>query len=360
MSKLQTFPPKPKPIIGFALLLTLLVVIGFAYTIPQWLPRPSAPSIPATASSLAPVSTAPAVVSPSADVPISAPVPAITTTPVSATKPATSKTSSVLRVTSYTDPTPPTLVTDPEALPDFASITDIKLKKQRFFQFMLTFIEDENKRLSAIRQRLLTLQEQNRHQEPLEPADEQWLIDLGNTYKISPLRKRDRDSFYTILLRRVDQLPPSMVLAQAANESAWGQSRFATQGNNLFGQWCYIPGCGFVPRKRSSDLLHEVSRYTSVRQSVNAYFLNINTHPAYAPLRRLRKTLRQNKPFLSGLELSQELTPYSQRGHDYVSSIQSLIRSNKLSRFDSPPLDGKPNKPKSNKKTTSPSPASPP
>jgi len=131
------------------------------------------------------------------------------------------------------------------------------------------------------------------------------------------------------LLARVDIIPLEMALVQAANESAWGQSRFAQQGNNYFGQWCYKKGCGMVPKQRVAGATHEIRRFANVRQSVRAYVQNINTSPAYAEFRTIRHSLRVQSRPLDAYVLAVGLKSYSERGMAYVRTIQSMIRSNR-------------------------------
>jgi len=124
------------------------------------------------------------------------------------------------------------------------------------------------------------------------------------------------------------------VLAQSANESAWGTSRFATKGNNFFGQWCFRKGCGLVPESRDTDADHEVRKFHDARESVFAYIDNLNSNAAYRKLRESRAKLRQEKAPITGLALVHGLIHYSQRGMAYVQEIEGLINYNKLWRFN--------------------------
>jgi Bax protein len=133
---------------------------------------------------------------------------------------------------------------------------------------------------------------------------------------------------------RVDVLPPSLVLAQAANESAWGTSRFALEGNSLFGQWCYVEGCGIVPRRRARGATHEVKSFDSVAGTVRAYFNNINTNQSYEYLRELRADMREEDQPIDSMVLAFGLEPYSQRGDRYVDEVQNIIMQNDLHERD--------------------------
>ena len=132
----------------------------------------------------------------------------------------------------------------------------------------------------------------------------------------------------------MDIIPPSLVMAQAANESAWGTSRFATQGNNLFGQWCFNQGCGLVPRSRPEGMSHEVEVFDSPYQSIRSYITNLNRHNAYQGLRDRRDALRAQGQFPDGATLAGGLEAYSERGQAYVHEIRAMINSNGLPDYD--------------------------
>jgi len=136
------------------------------------------------------------------------------------------------------------------------------------------------------------------------------------------------------LLKRVNIIPPSLALAQAAEESAWGTSRFALEGNAFFGQWDFS-GNGIKPKQQRTELgNYGIARFDSPLGSVEGYMLNINTTSAYKSLRNLRaKQVATNKPF-SGLLLAGTLIKYSERGQAYIDGLRSLIRYNKLSVTD--------------------------
>ncbi len=135
------------------------------------------------------------------------------------------------------------------------------------------------------------------------------------------------------MLSRVDTIPEDLALAQAANESAWGTSRFSLVANNLFGQWTFIPGQGIIPKDRPEGETYEVRKFSTVYDSVRSYLLNLNTHQAYKQLRQLRTASRVNGQNPKGLKLAEGLLRYSTRGEDYVKELQAMIRFNQLSRF---------------------------
>jgi len=148
----------------------------------------------------------------------------------------------------------------------------------------------------------------------------------GNLHEVSKQRR---------LLQRVDEVPVALVLAQAANESGWGTSRFVQQANNLFGHWTYVSDQGILPLKRDKGKSHRVRTFPTLRLSVRAYLHNLNTGRAYTQLRQLRSAMRDKGQVLTGEYLAAGLINYSERGEDYVREIRSLIRSNELDRYES-------------------------
>ncbi len=167
----------------------------------------------------------------------------------------------------------------------------------------------------------------------LSPQDQAIVLDLADEYWVNV----DDNSFKQVvgeLLIKIDEVPPSLVVAQAINESGWGRSRFAREANNLFGMWCYTPGCGLVPERRRANDKHEVKRYASIQDSVDEYLRNINRNKAYVELRALRAEQRQRLQPLSGEYLAQGLRRYSSIGAEYVNRIRGIIRSRQLDRLD--------------------------
>lgn len=213
-------------------------------------------------------------------------------------------------------------------LPDFKSVKDIQQRKQRFFDYLLPMVIEANKAISAERKQILKLAEKD----DLTDAEILWLEKKSKKYDISLDLIPEQQ--INALLRRVDIIPPSLVLAQAANESAWGTSRFARKGNNLFGQWCFSKGCGIVPKHRDKNSIHEVQKFASVYDSVNSYMLNINRHAAYTDVRRIRRDLRKNNATLSGSKMANGLINYSERREAYVKEIKNMIQFNQLQALD--------------------------
>jgi Bax protein len=143
------------------------------------------------------------------------------------------------------------------------------------------------------------------------------------------------------MIRRADIIPPSLALAQAAEESGWGTSRFALEGNALFGQWTFAVKGALVPKNRDAGKAHRVRAFTSLLDAVRAYVRNLNTHKAYRHFRRERQALRQADRQLAGTVLARTLSSYSERGNKYVRTIQSIITGNQLQNLDKARLGGK-------------------
>ncbi len=201
---------------------------------------------------------------------------------------------------------------------------NVHQKKHHFFAFMKPIIVAENKNISEQRQQIIQLQAKKQ----LSDQDMTALKQTSATYGITIPTVPD-DAFWKTLLNRVNIIPLELALMQAANESAWGTSRFARDGNNYFGQWCFKKGCGIVPKQRSNGAAHEVRRFKDAEESVRAYMKNINTSHAYADLRKIRSSLQQRKLPMKAELLANGLKHYSERGMEYVKTIRSMIRSNR-------------------------------
>jgi Bax protein len=167
-----------------------------------------------------------------------------------------------------------------------------------------------------------------RDDEPLPLMDRYWMRRLAAEYDLE-WPGTSREETLAVLERRVDIVPEALALVQAAKESGWGRSRFARLGNNLFGHWCYVRGCGLVPARRNTDASHEVAAFESVRQSVRRYLNNLNTHDSYLPLRRIRAAEREAGLRPRALTLADGLIRYSERRQAYVDEIKQIIRSNR-------------------------------
>ena len=217
--------------------------------------------------------------------------------------------------------------------PDFASISNTEAKKQQFFDFLQDYVRYENGLVSGLRLQLLSYAEIVDAGTPLSVYERDWVVDLAVAYNLD-VDATSVQSLMSELLLMVDVIPASLVLAQAANESAWGTSRFALEGNNIFGQWCYVEGCGIIPNGRVEGATHEVKSFDTIEDAIEGYFLNINTHRLYVGFRQERARLRQLGQRLDPILLVQGLARYSQRGENYIDEVQTMIQQNDLRQRD--------------------------
>ncbi|MBU2924303.1 glucosaminidase domain-containing protein [Colwellia sp. 4_MG-2023] len=211
-------------------------------------------------------------------------------------------------------------------LPDFGAILDIQTKKKKFFDFIKPAVIKQNKKLLETRAKLNTWLEHVSLELPLSEQEHQELKRLVKKYRVN--KNASTLSQLNALLLRVDIIPMPLVLVQAANESAWGTSRFSRIGLNFFGIWCYQEGCGMVPNSRNTGASHEVAAFQSLDEAVTRYFDNINSHNAYRVFRTIRFELRSQEQELNPEVLATGLLPYSERGVDYVIDITKMLRQN--------------------------------
>ncbi|WP_241968692.1 glucosaminidase domain-containing protein [Idiomarina tyrosinivorans] len=212
-------------------------------------------------------------------------------------------------------------------VPDFTNYQDVKKKKAAFFEFLLPAVHAENLRILHQRERLLNLYQRWQQGETLSNDDQQWLQKMAEVYELSD--ETINDDLFTLLRRRIDIIPEMLVLVQAANESGWGTSRFATEGLNFFGQWCYKKGCGLIPSSRDDDGRHEVAKFDSVNASIRSYMRNINSHPAYLELRLIREEQRLDGEPVTAVKLIEGLHSYSEKGQHYIDILDDMIRVNR-------------------------------
>ena len=215
---------------------------------------------------------------------------------------------------------------------DLNKIQSTKLRKSIFFKAILPMVLLANDEIRMERNQLLKINQQFSTEKILDDQQLQILSTLAKRYK-TKFDQAQPEKTIVKLLSRVDTIPEDLALAQAANESAWGTSRFSLVANNLFGQWTFIPGQGIIPKDRPEGETYEVRKFSTVYDSVRSYLLNLNTHRAYKQLRQLRTASRVSGQNPKGLKLAEGLLRYSTRGEDYVKELQAMIRFNQLSRF---------------------------
>ncbi len=199
--------------------------------------------------------------------------------------------------------------------------------KAVFLDFLRPVVRVENRRVLEQRRYLLALLERLDQGRALSQGERQWLERKARRYRVDAEEPLARAR---ALAERIDIIPASLALAQAALESAWGQSRFAREANNLFGEWCFEPGCGVVPKRRPAGKTYEVEAFDGVGGSVRSYIHNLNSHPAYAELRRIRARARAQGREPDGYAMAAGLTQYAAIGEQYVEHIRAVIERNHL------------------------------
>ncbi|GAB4137945.1 MAG: hypothetical protein Tsb0016_03530 [Sphingomonadales bacterium] len=203
---------------------------------------------------------------------------------------------------------------------------DILARKRRFLAAMVPATLLVNRLLQAERDRLVLIAAQTARAKPLSARQQDWLATIAARYGANP---DDLDT----LLRRVDQVPPSLVLAQAAIESGWGLSRFARAGNALFGQYAW-DGEGMVPKQRKAGARHTIKTFDSPAGAIFGYMHNLNTHRAYRQFRQQRAAARAQDEALDSLALAGTLSAYSTLREAYVRRVRTVIKQNQLTDFD--------------------------
>lgn len=210
---------------------------------------------------------------------------------------------------------------------------DVVTKKRVFFRLLGPLVLHSNELIQADRDRVESIIVALRAGASGSPEDQTYLRETAAAYKVGEGDLADH-ALQDELLRRVNTLPPSLVLAQTAEESGWGTSRFAVKGNAMFGMWTW-GGEGIKPQKQRADLgNYKIASYETPLHSVIAYMHNLNTHKAYSALRARRAELHKAGTKVTGWELAKTLTSYSERGQAYVDSLHSLMKVNKLQPTD--------------------------
>jgi Bax protein len=220
--------------------------------------------------------------------------------------------------------------TPESAAPDFGSMQDVGKKKQTFFSYLAPMIVAETEAILEERKDLERIYQKLVEGMLVGAGDQKLLAGLGVKYRVPDREQLSTLELAAALLPRIDEVPIGLALAQAANESAWGTSRFARSQNNFFGLWCFTDGCGVKPRRAAPGARHRVAAFDTVQGGAAYYLLTLNSHPAYEDLRVLRSGLRSSGAPVTGQLLAEGLLRYSERGRDYVEEIRAMIRVNGL------------------------------
>ena len=202
------------------------------------------------------------------------------------------------------------------------NIENIKERKKLFIQIVLPLIIEENIKIRLDRKKLFAILNKNNN----STLEKKWLDNKFKRYDV-------KDNNLSDLKIRMDEIPVSLAIAQAANETGWGTSRFALDGNALFGQWTYN-GEGIRPAGADSNTKHKVMKFKVLQASVRAYFGNLNTHSSYREFRKFRATARGNNEKLNSLILADYLAAYAATGTKYPKILKQIIKQNSLTEFD--------------------------
>ncbi len=205
---------------------------------------------------------------------------------------------------------------------DLDNLQSVQLKKETFIKIVLPLVVAENEKILDDREKLKLLKEKKFTSD----LEKQWLRQKLLEYKV---KKSNLDE----LMFRMDMIPVSIALAQAAKESGWGTSRFALEGNAIFGQWTW-DGQGIAPLNRDVNKSHKILKFPILRASVKAYKNNLNTHKSYSKFREKRKSLRDKNKSITGLALTDTLKNYAQTGSEYTKILNQIIKQNRLADFE--------------------------
>lgn len=228
---------------------------------------------------------------------------------------------------SHSAPAIPSFQSTGNPIPNFSAIADVKQKKRAYFDYLRPAAIEQNEYLLTLRTYIRHMHDKVIDGGALSQKETDKLNWLVVEYRVS-------DSLEPIeqlnaLLTKVDIIPLDLVLVQSANESGWGTSRFAKEGYNFFGIWCFVENCGFVPQRRNSGAGHEVAKFDNLPKAMYSYMRNLNRHPAYRQLRSIRQELRKSDQQISGYALAEGLSSYSERGAEYIEELRAMMRMNK-------------------------------
>lgn len=210
-------------------------------------------------------------------------------------------------------------------VPDFKAIRDVDARKQAFVDYLRPSYDIVAADILSQRSRLELLRAQLSAGVALTSSQTQWLENMGAQYRL-PDMTIDLQGIEQLLVR-VDILPPELVFSQAATESGWGTSKMARELNNFFGHYCFEKGCGVSPYRRMGS--GEVKAFESATVAIQEYMNNVNTHPAYSQVRKMRAGMRAEVKPLDPVILAKGFRRYSSQGERYVQKIQGMIKSNK-------------------------------
>ena len=214
---------------------------------------------------------------------------------------------------------------------DFSEIQDVPTKKKLFYLVTLPLIYNANASIMQERRMVINIEKKFARKE-LNKNETDEIIRLSKKYKLD--YSEINTKLFRKLKQRINIIPVSLALGQAIIESGWGQSRFATEGNALYGQWTTSEDKGIIPQDRDEDKTHAVLKFKNLSESVEAYMFNINTHQAYynfRVIRRIDERIKYTDPISMKVKY---LAAYAEIGDKYVDKLELIIASNNLQEFD--------------------------
>ena len=211
---------------------------------------------------------------------------------------------------------------------EYYEITDTNEAKNYFFNHMYEIIAKENNKIKDERHFVKEMLSSNILNIDFDSANFRELLEIKQKYKIKHI--------YTLpeYLKKIDIVPTSLAIAQAAIESAWGKSRFVKEASNIFGHWTYNEEIGILPKRRNINSSHFIRVFSSLKDSTSAYILNLNRNLAYKSFQEKRYEQRINNKQPDGLTLSQTMLNYSGIAHEYLVILKDLILLNNLQEYD--------------------------
>ncbi len=211
---------------------------------------------------------------------------------------------------------------------EYFEIKNKEKAKAYFFEYIYKLNKNENEKI--LEERSFIKKYLNSSLLNINPQSSEFLrlINIKEKYRVKKLY--DLSSY----MKKIDVIPPSMALAQAAVESGWGKSRFIRVANNIFGHWTYNPKIGIIPKKREEGQRHFIRVFKTMQDSIKAYMLNLNRNTAYKSFQNKRYQSRLEKQNPMGIDLSQTMINYSGIGKEYLSILKTVIKKNKLEKYD--------------------------
>ena len=208
----------------------------------------------------------------------------------------------------------------------YYKINNIKQQKEAFVEILLPLIQTENQKIKKLREQII-----NTFNDPFYLLNKKkitFLLQIAKKYKIKTLNK---DEF----LKKIDTIPPSLALSQAAIESGWGKSRFVKEANNIFGHWTYS-NKGLKPKSKHEHITidYSIRIFPSLEDSIKAYMRNLNTNLAYKDFRELRYQYKKDNKKFTGLIAADTMINYSQKKEEYVELLKKLIKSHNWEKYD--------------------------